>query len=411
MSCGPTDRGSGVVSVSEHSACRESVQLPLTTSIREGVLRLILLVTMLLTTVAGAADGFRRGVNISHWYAQSLVGHYRPEHVDHYFTAEDADLIAAAGFDHVRLTIDASVAFEDGPTRDTLIERVALFPRVGLNVIVDLHPSDDYKASLNEPAAADAFVADWRALADELKHHDPATLWFEVMNEPNEAKQWRAVQQRAVKAVREVAPDHTIVVTAGGWSNASTLYGDPDDENNEPTQPFVPYEIDNLVYTFHFYEPFMFTHQAAEWGWAPAARTSGLGWPLASDTTDADAVADATTTDAEARGHVRYQVANGYYTKSWIKKKFDGVAAWQAEHEVPVYLGEFGVYTKAAPREARLAWHSFVSAQAASHGWGWAVWDYSGGFGVFPGEPGERSRDAGLLRALGLQDAESVLED
>ena len=375
--------------------------------------RIALLTFLLAAAVALPARGevhaenFKKGVNLSHWYAQSPVGTYEPERLATYFTIDDAKLIADAGFDHVRLTVDFDALEWNGDHIEFkgAVRRLWAMTRflnsTGLGVVLDLHPSDDFKASLADPWEQARLVIRWQNLASLFASVDPDLLWFEVMNEPHGVDGWRDLQLRVVKAIRTKCPNHAIVVTGGGWSNASTLYGDPDDPDNEPTQPFEPYEgIDDLVYTFHYYEPFMFTHQAAEWGWAPAARTKGLGWPV--DPADANAVADAATRDAEAHGHVRYQAEHGYFTEDWTKHKLDAVAAWQKQHGVVVYLGEMGVYAKDAPRDARLAWHRFVAEQCEANGWGFAVWDYSGGFAMFPGDPGERQPDVEMLEALGV---------
>lgn len=42
---------------------------------------------------------------------------------------------------------------------------------------------------------------------------------------------------------------------------------------------FTPLEADNLIYTFHFYEPKNFTHQGAYWGWPMWISFSGFPYP------------------------------------------------------------------------------------------------------------------------------------
>ena len=347
-----------------------------------------------------ATENFRRGVNLSHWYAQSHDGDYDAEHLASYFTADDAAKIQRMGFDHVRLTFDDAAVF-DGDAA-LFEDRVKMLLDAGLAVVVDLHPDPDYKQQVGEnDAAADGLVADWRDLAGRLADLPRDRVWFEVMNEPHgiDPADWRDLQLRAVDAIREAAPEHTIVVSAGGWTNAATLYGDPEDENGEaPPAAFEPYGVPNLVYTFHFYDPHLWTHQGAGWGWEIAERTKGLPWPA--DPADAERIAAETTDDDEAAGHVRYHVEHGRLTEAWALDKLDRVAAWQREHDVPVYVGEFGVYTPHAPRDARLRWHGFVADAFEERGWGWAMWDYAGGFGVVDGD--EREPDAGMLEALGL---------
>jgi endoglucanase len=76
---------------------------------------------------------------------------------------------------------------------------------------------------------------------------------------------------------------------------------------------------------------------------------------------------------------------------------------WARSHHVPLYCGEFGVYTRAAPPDSRQRWLTDVRELCEMRGIGWAMWDYCGGFRVAVGDaPGHRSLDPGCLQALGL---------
>ena len=46
-----------------------------------------------------------------------------------------------------------------------------------------------------------------------------------------------------------------------------------------------------------------------------------------------------------------------------------------------MHIGEFGVYDR-APDDSRLRWVTAVREACARHDFGWAVWDYRGGFAV-----------------------------
>lgn len=345
--------------------------------------------------------GFRQGVNLSHWYAQSLGEGYGEERLKRYMTREDFRLIRAMGFDHVRLTLDDTVLFDPeapGTLRpDALVtfrERLGQLHDAGLNVVVDLHPEDPFKRALHEPARQEALVANWRALAGALADLEPTRVWFEVLNEPQDhwpAEQWRPLQRRILTAMREAAPNHTIVVNGGNWSGYDTL------------PAFEPYDEPNLVYTFHWYEPFMLTHQAAEWGWEPAMRVEGLPWPVESE--QAEAVTARVTTNPESIQHLKWQIEHGYFTPQWTRDKLDQVADWQAKHggpeRVPVYVGEFGIYAKAAPAESRVRWYEFCAREFERRGWGWATWDYAGGFGMVETDAdGRRRIDRAMQQAL-----------
>src|SRR6266478_3393900 len=96
----------------------------------------------------------RHGINLSHWFAQS--GDYSKAHLESHTTAEDIALIKRLGFDHVRLTIEPAPLFNgEDPSRlnDEYLKHIdnalGMILAHGLAVIVDIHPSDEFKVKLN----------------------------------------------------------------------------------------------------------------------------------------------------------------------------------------------------------------------------------------------------------------------
>lgn len=362
---------------------------------------LVVIGLLMLSTFASAQVADKRvaklakGVNISHWFAQAA--NYDPDRLKTYFNETDVALVKQMGFSHVRLTVDASMMFDAdksgvvSPRFAELMQRLPWFLDAGIAVIVDLHPSTAYKKSLSDAKAADQFVAGWGAVATVLQATDPDNVFIEIMNEPDPMgdQAWRDLQERAVKAIRAKAPQHTIIVNPGRWTSSADLI------------KFKPYEIDNLIYTFHFYDPHLYTHQSATWGWNVWTRVKGLDWPI--DAGEAEKVASAATTDAEAHKVIVQQVSQGQFTREAMSEKFDKLAAWQkANNNVPIYLGEFGAYSKSSTPEARYRYYQAVREEAEKHHIGWCIWDYTGSFGIAVGKAGARTADPLMLKALGL---------
>jgi hypothetical protein len=55
----------------------------------------------------------RRGINLSHWFAQSPGGDYSAKHLRGHTTRGDLDLIRRLGFDHVRFTVEPAPLFDE----------------------------------------------------------------------------------------------------------------------------------------------------------------------------------------------------------------------------------------------------------------------------------------------------------
>lgn len=337
----------------------------------------------------------RRGVNLSHWFAQSHNG-YSPSHLSSFITDRDIELVRSAGFTHVRLPISMERSFGTGPVRDayvaTLVDRVARITQTGLAVIVDLHPGQDEKQTLIGSASESFFVEGWRQLARALAHLNHELVLFELMNEPTPMAglQWRALQERAIAAIRTVAPKNTLIANPGGWSGI------------EDYAEWRPYADANVIYTAHVYEPILFTHQGTTWSWHVAAEVKDVVWPLPPGAAGQQASHSGAT--EEAAKQLRYQISDGQFQVRWLIERFDRLVEWQRRNGSPrVYIGEFGVYRAVAPVAASLRWHREARQAFEARGWGWALWDYAGGFGI--AGTADRKLDAAMLQALGLQSA------
>src|ERR1044071_180140 len=65
----------------------------------------------------------RRGINLSHWFAQSSNNDYSKAHLESHTTPADLTLIKALGFDHVRFTNEPAPLFDDRDDPSKLNER------------------------------------------------------------------------------------------------------------------------------------------------------------------------------------------------------------------------------------------------------------------------------------------------
>ncbi|MCA0360268.1 MAG: glycoside hydrolase family 5 protein [Armatimonadetes bacterium] len=337
------------------------------------------------------------GINLSHWYAQTMED-YGDKHLTTYFQESDRQLIKKIGFKHVRYTLNpAALNGSNAPSDAIRPERLKMFGdqvdafvKAGIAVIVDIHPDDSFKEALrDDPRMVAAFEGFWSKLATEMAKRDPNKVFLEVLNEPAVMKgdKWRGIESRLVGAIRKAAPKHTIIVNPGGeWSSIDRLVEGE------------PYADKNLIYTFHCYDPFVFTHQGAEWGWDKSRFMKQVPYPSSPEAVEPLL---GTIQDQDAMWAVKnYGGENWDFAK--MKARLKLAADWGAKHKVPVYCGEFGAYATFSPRESRLTWIRDTTRAMRELGIGWAMWDYAGGFAVAVGERGKRTADADVVKALGL---------
>jgi len=344
------------------------------------------------------AAHLRHGINLSHWFAQVFDPKgYAKEHFDTYDTAQDMALIQAMGFDHVRFTLNADPMFRRGQADRIPAEYLAMVDSAvkmildhSLNIIIDIHPESDFKQKL---AADDSFVeqfADfWRALARHYSSLDPERVFFEVLNEPEfrDRYRWMGVQARLARAIREGAPNHTIVAAGANWSSSSELLF------------LEPLRDPNVIYNFHFYDPHIFTHQGATWSTNFQHYLTKVLYPSTPENVRAAA--------AEVPDAVNQQAVIRYGLEQWNAARIDAeiaeVAAWGKRWNVPLTCNEFGVYRDAADPKDRGAWISDVRKTLEKYGIGWTMWDYAGGFAVVVRKDGVATPDELTVRALGLK--------
>jgi endoglucanase len=339
----------------------------------------------------------RHGINLSEWFAQVYDPKgYTKEHFESWTTATDIALIKSTGFDHVRLSVNPQpmmdAASRSGGTAEYfgyLDSAVKMILDDGLAVELDMHPESDFKARLaKEDEFVERFADFWRTVAQHYSSYDPERVFFEILNEPEmrDPYRWYGVETKLAAAIREGAPRHTILAAGAKW--------DDDDD-----MVFLePLRDPNVIYVFHFYEPHVFTHQGATWGAFYWHWLKGLHYPSSPE--NAAQVA-ATIPDAVHRLDViRY--GQDHWDASRVEAEINQAANWGKRNGVPLVCNEFGVYRHADPQD-RIAWIKDVRTALERHGIGWAMWDYSGSFGVVTKKDGNATLDEDTVKALGLR--------
>ena len=96
-------------------------------------------------------------------------------------------------------------------------------------------------------------------------------------------------------------------------------------------------------------------------------------------------------------------VLGRYWDAARIDAEIRQVADWAKQRNVPVICNEFGVHRPYADPQDRARWITDVRTALEHHGMGWAMWDYSGNFGVVTKEDGKTRPDEITVKALGLK--------
>ncbi|HWO37726.1 MAG TPA: glycoside hydrolase family 5 protein [Candidatus Acidoferrum sp.] len=349
------------------------------------------------SVLASRVARLRHGINASEWFAQVYDKRgYTREHFQNWTTADDVVLIKSMGFDHVRLSVNPQPMMANHAPDEISTEyfgyldaAVKMILDQGLAVVIDLHPDSDFKSKLaKEDSFVQQFADFWRALARHYSTWDTERVFFEILNEPefSDRYRWYGVQARLAAAIRERAPQHTIIAAGARWSDEDELVF------------LEPLRDPNVIYNFHFYEPHIFTHQGATWGEYFWHWVKGLHYPSSPDS--AAKVAAAVPDAADRLAVIRY--GQDHWDAQRIDAEITQVAEWAQQRGVPLVCNEFGVYRAYVNPDDREAWIHDIRTVLERHGVGWTMWDYSGSFGVVTKKDGRSVPDEATLRALGL---------
>jgi endoglucanase len=341
------------------------------------------------------AQHLRHGINASMWFAQA-PHNYSKERLQTYTTADDIALIARMGFDHVRLSIDADPLVEWQRSQNGHTDFMTELDRVvktmvenHLAVIIDIHPESSYKAPLRQGTnSVQHFTALWRQLATHYASSDPEYVFFEIMNEPeqDDPYRWQGIQAVVAEAIHDVAPNHTIIAGGAHWSGLEDLL------------MLQPLAQANVIYTFHDYEPFPFTHQGATWTSPEVQPLRAIPYPSSTD-----AVSSKLDQEPELAGkYFLEQYGLGRWDADRVEKTIEFAAKWSQLHHAPVYCGEFGVLRDYAPPAMRAAWLRDMRTAMEKNNIGWAMWDYQANFGAVTKSNGVTTPDVKVINALGL---------
>jgi len=339
----------------------------------------------------------RRGLNLSHWFAQARSAQgYSQEHLMAHTTASDVALIRRLGFDHVRLSVDPALLFTPANLeivqRDRLqeLERaIRMIIDADLAVVIDMHPTPDFKKALErDDRHVERFADFWRNLAGRFSAMPVERVVFEILNEPEfeDRYRWSGVQAKLLAGIRQAAPRHTVIVSGHRWASIEELLS------------LEPVRDANVIYNFHFYLPHIFTHQGAAWGTPFWRHLVAIPYPSSAD--NVAPVAGVLPDDVSRLLVIRY----GYeqWSGARIRAEIEQVAAWAKKRNVRIMCNEFGVYRRVATASDRVRWISDVRTALEMHGIGWAMWDYAGDFGLVTKQSGHIVVDDLVVWALGL---------
>lgn len=329
------------------------------------------------------AQSLDRGINIS-WLEQTwnknILG-------DTSVTEKDFALLKKLGFKSIRLPVAFTHFEKNNVPLDSVLARVnwvmANCKKYGFKLVLVYH-----YGNLNN----DNYVTEtvniinlWQTVAKSYITESANFLYFEIYNEPTVSDAiWKDAAYNIVQGIRKTDRKRTLLV---GASNYNSIY---------ELSRYVRLADENIIYSFHFYEPFFFTHQGAEWVGNQVA-TTGVAFPYSEER-----FPPLNAKTKNTWGETNYYNYKTDGNEASLLDKLKGyVKPWSENYNVPVICTEYGVYNKFADQYSRCryikAMHNTLKALSIPG----MMWEYNSGFSIFDGKPSLNTLPACMRDAIG----------
>ena len=276
---------------------------------------------------------------------------FRGTMINPHLKADDFRVLASWKANHIRwqvlwggdghpadnATVDEYNAWLQGALND-FDSMLPVLRELRLNVLLDLHTSPggrDPKLNwrmFNNKTWQDCFLASWDMMANRYKN-ETIIMGYDLVNEPDDRDvvpsllNWHDLASVTVQRIRAIDPQRTIIVEAPPGSGVTTLPN------------FTPLSFDNIIYSFHMYEPGKFTFQNLRANTTPPVYYPGM-------------------------------IDGKMWNKDQLRTLMQPNVDWQKRHNVSIHVGEFSAI-RWAPGNSTANYLSDVIELFEEFGWTW----------------------------------------
>ncbi len=311
---------------------------------------------------------FKAGINISHyenyWKSEEeLMNNYQK-------VLDKVALAHQLGFSSIRLP----VAFDNFVNRGTkkISERLLKQLKVineftaskNMNlIIVDFYPLANKYQDVEIEEDQHAYL--WKQVLAEFYGKDYDHLFFDMYNDPIiDIEKWDNAKSNIMKLLRPLDLNRYWIISCTNYCDISAFI----------KMKTVPND-DKIIYSFHFFRPYVFTHQGAPWD---KEKTSLKGLPYPYSLSGMPLRPEGSlNTDLLYNYDHYYEKGTKAFINESIKLAYD----WMITNKVPVICTETGTM-ETIPFKYRENYFNDVMSVMRNYSIPTMVWDLDQSFGI-----------------------------
>lgn len=317
------------------------------------------------------------GLNLGGFFSQVKDNIFDETHINSFITEKDLLTIKNWGFNCIRLPVDYNFfeikSYQYDENRLKKIDKmINLSEKYNLNLILDLHKTAGHSFALKERDKNDIwdkksenrkrFLSIWDMFSKRYKNY--GNVIYEILNEPiaPDYGSWNELCDEAINTIRKNDNFHHIVIESNMWGRPNCFEG------------LKKFDDEKIIYSFHFYEPIVVTHQMAYWTpfvvydiYRKYVRYPGRPENIEN------------AKEKLERKDEKFAAFLDGQDKDWnimeLEKLLTPVFDFREKYDVPVFCGEFGCIVVADP-QTRKNWTSDMMLIFKKHGISWTYWSY-----------------------------------
>lgn len=342
------------------------------------VSRLLILITFILLltqltfcvnkknlSISNIQNNFGSGINLSH-FEHTWVSSDSLLSVD---ITNKLNQISNDGFNTVRLPVsfDSFLYPKSSTLRPELLSKLKEIYftcyNLKLKLIISYHygiftDNSIYKNDIDHVSWI------WKQVQQNFFGHGYDYLFFDLYNEPTMGEErWKQTAEKLISYVRHEDKNRIYIIGGTNYNGLNELI------------TLGKLKDDKLLYTFHFYEPYIFTHQGADW---TKDKTYMKGFPYPYKKRNMPELSK------QAKGTSVEKDYNKYYyegTFQYLNDRMNQIANFCAKNNMPIICTEAGVID-VADKNSRQNYLTDITKSMYQYKIPLVLWDYDQRFSI-----------------------------